>query len=291
MSIDEPWPTPYTILTHKGLSVYDKKAHEYRLIKVELDEDPMSPRDADHITHLETWHPRWSSPDPQTARTPYELLANLLHACFKSSTFLLYEVTNRFGWYTISIENKDDEHHGDYRFFEKKADIGPDHRPPNIKTNLMCGDTLISEDVGYNPDQLFLDVALQVRPTVEILSAYMPIRTIYMLDHSGITYSTVPFSNRWDSGPVGFAYILPEDISKICPYTPHHDWTQYRIRQGNAMLDADVSEWDAYANGDTFIFSAYNKKTDELIDSVGSIIGDTAEATQAAIYALGLDVE
>lgn len=291
MSTNDPWPTPSTIMAHTGLSVYDKNSHKHYLVKVDFDEDPLSPREADHITHLETWHPRYTSPDPQTAKTPYELLANLLHACFSSSTTLLYELNSRFGWYTVGVADKDDTHRGDYRFFEKKADFNHVYGLPRMKSNLMCGQTIISENIGHDTDQLFLDVAYQVKTTIELLSVYMPIRTIYMLDHSGVTYSTTPFTDRWDSGPIGFAYILPKDVTNICDYTPHHDWTQYRIRQGNAMLDADVSEWDAYANGDTFIFSAYNKKTDELIDSVGSIIGDTAEATQAAIYALGLDVE
>ena len=40
------------------------------------------------------------------------------------------------------------------------------------------------------------------------------IEPLYMYDHSGITISTSPFSCRWDSGQIGFAFFTAEAIRK-----------------------------------------------------------------------------
>jgi len=39
-------------------------------------------------------------------------------------------------------------------------------------------------------------------------------RPIYMLDHSGLSFSTWPFNDPWDSGQVGFAFARGDEIKR-----------------------------------------------------------------------------
>ena len=55
---------------------------------------------------------------------------------------------------------------------------------------------------------------------------------LYLYDHSGITISTTPFGDPWDSGRVGFIYMTREEMLAEAPCNPKYvtkkvrDWAE-----------------------------------------------------------------
>jgi hypothetical protein len=64
-------------------------------------------------------------------------------------------------------------------------------------------------------------------------------RKLFMLDHSGLRFSTSDFGDRWDSGQVGFIYSTPERIK----------WLGAPLDSVLRQLDNEVAELDAYVSG------------------------------------------
>lgn len=81
---------------------------------------------------------------------------------------------------------------------------------------------------------------------------------IYMYDHSGITVSTTPFGDPWDSGQIGYIYASGP---KIC-----ENWL---IKDGvipaeilvktEEILQAEVEEYDQYLRGDVWGYNIVKK--------------------------------
>ena len=72
---------------------------------------------------------------------------------------------------------------------------------------------------------------------------------IYMLDHSGQTVSTTPFSCPWDSGRVGSIVVSRDTLRK--------EWGMKRITQKSKtkfedILKGEVSTYDQYLTGDVY---------------------------------------
>lgn len=85
---------------------------------------------------------------------------------------------------------------------------------------------------------------------------------VYMLDHSSITFSSRPFSNQWDSGQVGWAYLTQEDIPDICD--------EYNVEQISDIFARDVLEkelkyYTNYWNGQVFSMIISIQKDNESV--------------------------
>jgi hypothetical protein len=65
---------------------------------------------------------------------------------------------------------------------------------------------------------------------------------LYLFDHSGITISTEPFGDPWDSGPVGYIAATPETIAMIGTPPEHIE----------ACLRSEVKIYDQFLRGDVF---------------------------------------
>jgi len=68
------------------------------------------------------------------------------------------------------------------------------------------------------------------------------ITPLYLYDHSGITISTKPFSCRWDSGQVGFAYTTEELLKKVVVDPSDED-------EIIKFIDLDVKIYDDFIRG------------------------------------------
>ena len=90
---------------------------------------------------------------------------------------------------------------------------------------------------------------------------------IYMLDHSGITISTAPFSCPWDSGQLGYIYCTNEDIEKeygqVSPET---------VEKAMNLMKSEVERYDAVLRGEIFLFMTEDDDG-EVIDSCGGFVG------------------
>jgi hypothetical protein len=99
---------------------------------------------------------------------------------------------------------------------------------------------------------------------------------IYMLSHSGVTISTTPFGDHWDSGCVGYIYMnnlsaLKENF--INPETGAIDWLKVKN-----VLEGDIKVYNQYLQGDVYFYKTYvtnpfDETKKESIDSCGGIYG------------------
>lgn len=101
-----------------------------------------------------------------------------------------------------------------------------------------------------------------------ILSSYLGvILPVYMHDHSGITFSTSPFSCSWDSGQVGVIYMPPSVIDE--------NWKGNLDLARNCLV-AEIEELARYHEG-RYVYFTYEEDGDTL-ESCGSILDDDPEA-------------
>ena len=78
---------------------------------------------------------------------------------------------------------------------------------------------------------------------------------LYLYDHSGITISTKPFGNNWDSGQVGFIYCSKEKAQQEFP-----NYKDFKKLKGHiyAILEQEVKTYDQFLTGDVYGFSVEN---------------------------------
>jgi hypothetical protein len=112
---------------------------------------------------------------------------------------------------------------------------------------------------------------------------------IYLFDHSGISISTKPFNDRFDSGQVGFIYVTKEDML-------NYDFniteiTDKLIELTNKMLVGEVDLYNDYLNGNVFMFEVIKIEKDNLgyeyetiIDSCGGFFGDNFKTNNINEY-------
>lgn len=103
---------------------------------------------------------------------------------------------------------------------------------------------------------------------------------LFLYDHSGITISTKPFNDKWDSSPVGFIYVSEEDARKEFPNI--QDWKKLKDSVYK-VLESEVKIYDQYLQGDIYgyMIENENKDLDRQEDSLWGIYG-ADEAEQAA---------
>ena len=139
--------------------------------------------------------------------------------------------------YNISIEQDPDPQNprtewdnlGTMVCFHKRYDLGDEHD--------------YKEDDYYGWDELEEAITKEEDPAV--------ILPIYMLDHSGITVSTQPFSCPWDSGQVGFIFISKEKVLK--EYSLGGDTIpDETLETVEKCLRGEVETYDQYLTGDVW---------------------------------------
>lgn len=74
-------------------------------------------------------------------------------------------------------------------------------------------------------------------------------KPVYMLDHSSITLSTTPFSNHYDSGLIGFAFVFKNDMVEAGIIQKNDDvWR----KKASAVIDSEIDEYNQYLEGDVY---------------------------------------
>ena len=82
-----------------------------------------------------------------------------------------------------------------------------------------------------------------IKKAWDLLDDKIIVLPLYLYDHSGICMSTVPFSDPWDSGQVGFIYVGKDTVRE--------QWDRQRISsklydQVVDSLEAEVEEYNQY---------------------------------------------
>lgn len=100
---------------------------------------------------------------------------------------------------------------------------------------------------------------------------------VYMLDHSGLRFSTRPFGCPWDSGQVGFIYATAETIA-TCGTAPEHVVE---------VLAGEIETYDTWQSGGCVGFVVTNDD-DEIVDSCWGFYSE-ADAREAAEEAIAVE--
>jgi hypothetical protein len=111
--------------------------------------------------------------------------------------------------------------------FHKRYDLGDDHD--------------FKSDDYDSWDEMEKNITRMKNPIV--------IKPLYMYEHSGITISTKPFGDRWDSGQIGFVYIRKQDVRdsfsiKRCG--------QNMVERCDVLLEGEVDVYDKYLQGQVY---------------------------------------
>lgn len=91
------------------------------------------------------------------------------------------------------------------------------------------------------------------------LKKHVVMLDLYLYDHSGITMRTTPFSCPWDSGQVGYIYVVREDVLKEFSakiLTPALRKKAVEIMQG------EVEVYDQYLTGEVYGYMIRKKGED-----------------------------
>lgn len=107
---------------------------------------------------------------------------------------------------------------------------------------------------------------------------------LYLLDHSGLTIRTVPFSCPWDSGQGGYIWVSYFDILE-----EFGDLSNDSIMAAKARLETEVRVYNDYLQGDVYCFQLVDAGG-EVIDSCYGFIGDI-EYTEQELRASALCYE
>ena len=76
-------------------------------------------------------------------------------------------------------------------------------------------------------------------------------KPLYMYNHGGITISTEPFNDRWDSGQIGWVYVTKDNIRET--YDIKRVTKEYR-EKAEELLNGEVEMYDKYLKGDIYRF-------------------------------------
>ena len=97
---------------------------------------------------------------------------------------------------------------------------------------------------------------------------------LYLYDHSGLTISTdnghYPFTDRWDSGQIGYIYAIKETIIKEWGKTGK--LTRTNKTKALRHLQDEVKTYDQYLTGDVYGYTITDPQGD-IIDSCWGFYG------------------
>lgn len=74
------------------------------------------------------------------------------------------------------------------------------------------------------------------------------VKPVYLMDHSIQSISTKPFGDRWDSGQIGYCYVMRDEID------PSHCIAGWRI-EADECIESDVQAYSWYLSGDVYCYT------------------------------------
>jgi hypothetical protein len=101
------------------------------------------------------------------------------------------------------------------------------------------------------------------------------ILSVYMYEHSGVAYSTTPFSCPWDSGQVGVIFV-----EKVKAAEEYGALTDEVIEKIKSRLKGEIETYSKWANGEVYGFIVEDKDG-EHVDSCWGFY-ETEEALEEA---------
>ena len=125
----------------------------------------------------------------------------------------------------------------------------------------------------FTGDEIFDDSWDEKRAEIEANGGY--VFPLYMIAHSGVSLSLTPFSDPWDSGQVGFAYVQGDYVSG--------NTEEEREKNAREYAESDVGMFNDYLSGSIYVATLYDPNG-ELLESVGGMWGETARDDALAYF-------
>lgn len=113
----------------------------------------------------------------------------------------------------------------------------------------------------------------------------MVIKPLYAYIHSGITLSTSSFNDYFDSGLVGFVYVVKSEILKQGFLS--NEWRE----KAQEIIDEEISLYDKYLQGDVYGYRLFEQYSNDWveIDSCWGFFGDDIN-TNGMLDQVGLEL-
>lgn len=104
---------------------------------------------------------------------------------------------------------------------------------------------------------------------------------IYLYDHSMLALSTESFVGRavhaeWDSGQVGYIYILPEKAKELTGYEP----TEENRETVKCLLEEEIETYDNYLQGNVYAYTVTDENGDLIAGGNGYAADSMGEAVE-----------
>lgn len=148
----------------------------------------------------------------------------------------------------------------------------------------------LADKLGLNIDSLYkkFDSLNQLKDHLEqrFMSEFVASK-VYKYEHSGVAYSTEPFSCRWDSGQVGYIYVTKKIAAenfgkKIC--------TAAARDNAYGILRSEMETYSQWANGEVYGFIIEDEEGDQL-DSCWGFYDKESIADHISLDYFDLDLE
>ena len=102
---------------------------------------------------------------------------------------------------------------------------------------------------------------------------------VYRYEHSGVAFSTKPFSCPWDSGLAGVIFATKKDIrSELSVKLVNSN----NIKKTVSNLKSEIDSYSKWANGELYSVSIYSE-CGEMLDSCGGIYLNDGESLENAL--------
>lgn len=133
-------------------------------------------------------------------------------------------------------------------------------------------------------DEVYDDAVLQRRKSAlavrlrNFIKRFAVVLPLYMLDHSGVSISTRGFADSWDSGQVGFVFLLKKKYLYSCTTKRN-----YRIADIEKCIEGEVEMYNQYLRGEVYSITVIDAEGNE--DTVCGYYGD--DAIEQGIFDIG----
>lgn len=144
----------------------------------------------------------------------------------------------------------------------------------DLLMNILCDISLKNIDAiasTYEETYSYIMNESQLRDKYEaIIRKHAILLRVYKYEHSGVAYSTTPFSCGWDSGHTGYIYIPFAKVKSEygCKYV-----TKKIRERAEAVISNEVEIYSKWANGNVYGYTV----TDEDGEEAGACWGYYSE--------------
>ena len=95
---------------------------------------------------------------------------------------------------------------------------------------------------------------------------------VYLMDHSGLSISTGPFGDPWDSGMIGYIFVTYEKLMREFSVT---EVTPEIVDKAVVNLQSEIKVKDQYLRGDVYGYKVFSTEGEE-VESCWGFYGDDA---------------